>query len=52
MTISAEKKVWTDKEFMALPEDGHRYELVNGEVIDKGNSGMEHAGSAHSLEGC
>ena len=37
MTISTKKKVWTDAEFMALPKDGHRYELVNG-----GNSGMEH----------
>ena len=37
-----EKKVWTDEEFMALPEDGHRYELVNGELIDMGNSGAKH----------
>lgn len=42
MTISTENKVWTDAEFMALPKDGHRYELVNGEVVDMGNSGMEH----------
>ncbi|MDG2615010.1 Uma2 family endonuclease [Thermoleptolyngbya sichuanensis XZ-Cy5] len=27
---------------MALPQDGHRYELVNGELIDMGNSGMEY----------
>lgn len=42
MTIASEQKVWTDEEFMALPEDGHRYELVNGELVDMGNSGMEH----------
>lgn len=42
MTLSTEKKVWTDEEFMALSKDGHRYELVNGEVLDMGNSGMEH----------
>lgn len=42
MTISTEKKIWTDEEFMALPRDGHRYELVNQELIDMGNSGMEH----------
>ncbi len=41
MTISTEKKVWTDAEFMALPKDGHRYELVNGALVDMGNSGME-----------
>ncbi len=37
-----EKKVWTDAEFMALSRDGHRYELVNGELIDMGNSGTKH----------
>lgn len=42
MTISTEKKVWTDEEFLALSKDGHRYELVNGELVDMGNSGMEH----------
>jgi Uma2 family endonuclease len=41
-TISIEKKVWTDEEFMALPKDGHRYELVNEALVDVGNSGMEH----------
>lgn len=42
MTVATEAKTWTDAEFMALPRDGHRYELVNGEVVDMGNSGMEH----------
>lgn len=41
MTVASERKIWTDEEFMALPEDG-RYELVNGELVDMGNSGMEH----------
>ena len=41
MTIASERKIWTDEEFMALPEDG-RYELVNGELVNMGNSGMEH----------
>jgi Uma2 family endonuclease len=41
MTIAADKQVWTDAEFMALP-DGKRYELINGELVDMGNSGMEH----------
>jgi Uma2 family endonuclease len=36
-----EKKIWTDEEFMALP-DGHRYEIVNGELIEMGNSGALH----------
>jgi len=37
-----EKKIWTDAEFMALSRDGHRYEIVNGELIDMGNSGAKH----------
>jgi Uma2 family endonuclease len=42
MTISTEKKTWTDEEFMAMPDEGGCYELVNGELVDMGNSGMEH----------
>ncbi len=38
----AEEKIWTDAEFMALSRDGHRYEIVNGELIDMGNSGAKH----------
>jgi len=49
MTISTENKIWTDEEFMALPDDGHRYELVNGELVDMGNSGMEHGWIASNL---
>lgn len=37
--LKTDKKVWTDEEFMALPKDGHRYEIVNGELVDMGNSG-------------
>lgn len=51
MTISTEKKVWTDEEFIALSKDGHRYELVNGELVDMGNSGMEHGGIGSFLGG-
>ena len=35
-------KIWTDEEFMALPDDGHHYEIINGELIDMGNSGALH----------
>jgi Uma2 family endonuclease len=48
MTIGLQSKVWTDEEFMALPEDG-RYELVNGELVNMGNSGMEHGYIASNL---
>lgn len=40
--LKIEKKVWTDEEFMALPQDGHCYEIVNGELVDMGNSGALH----------
>lgn len=49
MAIALDQKIWTDEEFMALPEDEHRYELVNGELVDMGNSGMEHGYIASNL---
>ncbi|NEP07408.1 MAG: Uma2 family endonuclease [Okeania sp. SIO2G4] len=42
MNIATENKILTDQEFQALSEDGSHYELINGEVVDMGNSGMEH----------
>lgn len=39
---SSDKKVWTDEAFMALPKDGHNYEIVNGELVDMGSSGALH----------
>ena len=36
---------------MALAKDGHHYELVNGELVDMGNSGMEHGGISSFLGG-
>ena len=51
MIISTGKKVWTDEEFMAMSKDEHRYELVNSELVDRGNSGMENAGIGSWLGG-
>ncbi|MDY7004610.1 MAG: Uma2 family endonuclease [Cyanobacteriota bacterium] len=42
MNIATENQILTDQEFQALSEDGSHYELINGEVVDMGNSGMEH----------
>lgn len=48
MTIAQEphagpgKPDWTDEAFMALPDDGNRYELVNGELVNMGNAGLKH----------
>ncbi len=49
MTVSAQPKIWTDEEFMALPDNGDRYELVNGELRIVGNSGMLHGQIASVL---
>ena len=51
MTIASGKKVWTDEDFMALPDQGGCYELVDGEVVDVGNSGMEHGNIGTFLGG-
>ncbi|MEP0917497.1 Uma2 family endonuclease [Leptolyngbya sp. DQ-M1] len=51
MTISAQPKIWTDEEFMALPDNGDRYEIVNGELRIVGNSGMQHGYIAIFLGG-
>jgi Uma2 family endonuclease len=37
-----ERKIWTEAEFMALSADGHHYELVDGELVDMGDSGAKH----------
>ena len=43
MIVASEKKILTDEEYMALPAgNGSHYELVNGELVDMGNSGVEH----------
>ncbi len=36
------QKIWTDEQFMALPEDGNLYELVDGELVVLAYSGLEH----------
>jgi len=40
-TPATDKKIWTDAELMALT-DGNCYELVNGELVNMGNSGALH----------
>jgi len=41
-TPEVTKKVWTDEEFIALPDDGNRYEVVNGELVVMGAAGAKH----------
>ncbi|MBD1822765.1 Uma2 family endonuclease [Cyanobacteria bacterium FACHB-DQ100] len=42
MTISAQPKIWTDEEFMALPDNGDHYEFVDGQIRILECAGMEH----------
>ena len=51
MTTTVAKKTWTDADFMQLPRDGHNYELVDGDLVDRGNSGMAHGGMGSFLGG-
>ncbi|MDJ1185223.1 Uma2 family endonuclease [Roseofilum casamattae] len=44
--LKTDRKIWTDEEFMSLPQEGHRYEIVNGELVDMGNSGALHGNLA------
>jgi len=41
MQTETGKKVWTEKELMALPDDGNKYELVNGDLVMT-PTGIEH----------
>ena len=41
METTVVKKTWTEKELMALPNNGNKYELINGELI-MGPIGIEH----------
>ncbi len=47
--VQQEKKVWTDEELMALPKDGHRYEVVDGKLVDMGSAGALHGNLAVTL---
>ena len=51
MTVSTQPKIWTDEEFMALPDNGDRYELVGGQIKVSSSTGMEH-GYLSALVGC
>ena len=45
------QKIWTDEEFASLPEQCGKYEIVDGELREMGNSGMKHGNIAAFLGG-
>ncbi|MEB3339970.1 Uma2 family endonuclease [Okeania sp.] len=51
MIIATDKNNLTDEEFIELSKDDNHYELVNGELVDMGTSGMEHSNIAVYLYG-
>ena len=42
LSVDQAIKSWTEEQFMALADDSHRYELVDGELVIMSNSGLEH----------
>jgi Uma2 family endonuclease len=40
--VETNKKVWTDAELEALPEDGYIHEVVNGELVKSPKNNWEH----------
>lgn len=50
MTAVVKKKVWTDEEFMSLPDEGSKYEVADGELVVS-NTGMEHGDIGAFLAG-
>lgn len=58
MTIASQQalqqtsaKVWAEQAFITLPDQESQYELVDGELVDMGNSGMEHGNIGTFLGG-
>jgi Uma2 family endonuclease len=45
--VLTEKKYYTIEDFEALPDEGKRYELVDGELIEKGATGVAGANEQH-----
>ncbi len=49
MSAVTDKKIWTDEEFMALSGESDRYELIDGELVNMGNSVREEVIPGFSL---
>jgi Uma2 family endonuclease len=41
-TVETKKKVWTEAELQALPEDGYLHEVVNGELVMSPKNNWQH----------
>lgn len=42
MTVKPLEKLYTIDDLLALPDDGNRYELHNGEIVEVGTSSQKH----------
>jgi Uma2 family endonuclease len=48
-TIPAAKKVWTEAELQTLPDNGYKYEVVDGELVLSPKNNFEHENAAADL---
>jgi len=42
VAVATEKKLWTEAELQALPDDGYNYEVVNGELVMSPKNNFQH----------
>jgi Uma2 family endonuclease len=49
LRLVEDPKLYTVEEFMALPDDGKRYELVEGVLVEMGQPGEEHGRISNNL---
>ena len=40
--VAEQKRVWTEEELQALPEDGYKHEVVNGELVMSPKNNFQH----------
>src|SRR5580765_3019266 len=40
--VESAPKVWTEAELQALPDEGYKYELINGELVMSPKNNFEH----------
>jgi len=48
-TVESAKKIWTEAELQALPEDGYIHEVVNGELVMSPKNNFQHGNIASRL---
>src|SRR5438309_11823474 len=47
--VPTAKKIWTEAELQALPDNGHNYELIDGELVMSPKNNFQHENIAADL---